>query len=86
MIASVLSQIGEYVTQSAASGGFDRSDAHFTRTPFKLDREGWNELAQATTTWLEQARTIEVRARARVKRTGEQTLDAGLVVLFFEAV
>lgn len=86
MIASILSQIGQYVTQSAAAGGFDRSDAHFTRTALKLDQEGWSEMAQATQHWLAQVRDIEQRTQQRTKRTGEQVFDAGLVVLFFEAV
>jgi DNA-binding transcriptional ArsR family regulator len=86
MIASILSQIGQYVTQSAAAGGFDRGDAHFTRTALKLDQEGWSEMVEATRGWLEQVRDIEQRSAKRVKRTGEQVFDAGLVVLFFEAV
>ncbi len=86
MIASILSQIGQYVTQSAAAGGFDRGDAHFTRTALKLDQEGWQEMVEATRNWLEQVRDIEQRTENRVKRTGEQVFDAGLVVLFFEAV
>ncbi len=36
------------MTQSAAAGGFDRSDAHFTRTALTLDQEGWSEMAHAT--------------------------------------
>jgi DNA-binding transcriptional ArsR family regulator len=86
MIASILSQLGQYVTQSAAAGGFDRGDAHFTRTALKLDQEGWGEIAKATTHWLEQVQEIEGRTKKRIKRTGEQVFDAGLVILFFEAV
>ena len=86
MIASILSQLGQYVTQSAAAGGFDRGDAHFTRTALKLDEEGWKEMAAVTNTWLEQASDIEARSKKRIKRTGEQVFDAGLVILFFEAV
>jgi DNA-binding transcriptional ArsR family regulator len=86
MIASVLSQIGQYVTQSAAGGGFDRGDAHFTRTALKLDQDGWSEMVQATRQWLEQVQDIEERTKKRIQRTGEQVFDAGLVVLFFEAV
>lgn len=86
MIASILSQIGQYVTQSAAAGGFDRVDAHFTRTALKLDEEGWGEMVEATRQWLEQVRDIEQRTQKRIKRTGEQVFDAGLVILFFEAV
>jgi DNA-binding transcriptional ArsR family regulator len=86
MIASILSQMGQYVTQSAAAGGFDRADAHFTRTALKLDEEGWAELAEATKRWLGDVRDIEQRTKTRIKRTGEQVFDAGLVILFFEAV
>jgi DNA-binding transcriptional ArsR family regulator len=86
MIASILSQIGEYATQSAAAGGFDRADAHFTRTALKLDQEGWAEVAEAAKRWLEEVRDIEERTQKRIKRTGEQVFDAGLVILFFEAV
>ncbi len=86
MIASILSQLGQYVTQSAAAGGFDRGDAHFTRTALKLDEDGWDEMAAVTKTWLEQVSDIEARSKNRIKRTGEQVFDAGLVILFFEAV
>jgi DNA-binding transcriptional ArsR family regulator len=86
VIASILSQLGQYVTQSAAAGGFDRTDAHFTRTPLKLDEEGWAEIAAITKTWLAQVDEIEARTKKRIKRTGEQVFDAGLVILFFESV
>jgi DNA-binding transcriptional ArsR family regulator len=86
MIASILSQLGQYVTQSAAGGGFDRADAHFTRTALKLDEEGWAEIAAVTKTWLAQVDEIEGRTKKRIKRTGEQVFEAGLVILFFEAV
>jgi DNA-binding transcriptional ArsR family regulator len=86
MIASILSQLGQYVTQSATAGGFDRGDAHFTRTALKLDQEGWGEISEATKRWLEQVQEIEERTKKRIKRTGEQVFDAGLVILFFEAV
>jgi DNA-binding transcriptional ArsR family regulator len=86
VIASILSQLGQYVTQSAAAGGFDREDAHFTRTALKLDEDGWAEIAAVTKTWLAQVDEIEARTKKRIKRTGEQVFDAGLVILFFEAV
>ena len=86
VIASILSQLGQYVTQSAAAGGFDRADAHFTRNPLRLDEEGWAEIAAVTKTWLAQVDEIEARTKKRIKRTGEQVFDAGLVILFFEAV
>jgi len=86
MIASVLSQIGQYATQSAAAGGFDRADAHATRTELKLDEDGWSELAEVSKTWLVQVRKIEAEAKRRLERSGEQPFDVGLVILLFEAL
>lgn len=85
MIASILSQIGEYATQSAAAGGFDRADAHFTRTALQLDEAGWSAVAAATKEWLAQVAQIETETLARLATTGEKPFDAGLVILFFEA-
>jgi DNA-binding transcriptional ArsR family regulator len=86
MVSTILTQIGEYATQSAAAGGFDRSDAHFTRSALKLDEKGWAELAKASKSWLEQMGRIESQAKRRLERSGEQGFDAGLVILLFEAL
>ncbi len=86
MVSAVLSQIGEYATQSAAAGGFDRSDAHFTRSALRLDEKGFAELAKATKAWLAQVAKIESQAKSRLDRSGEEPFDAGLVILMFEAL
>jgi hypothetical protein len=86
MIASALSQIGEYTTSSAAAGGFDRDDAHFGRTAVRVDEEGFAALADAAQTWRRQVAEIEAAAAKRLKATGEPALDAGVVVLLFEAL
>jgi len=85
MVSAILSQIGQYATQSAAAGGFDRADAHFTRTALKLDERGWAAVAKATKAWLEQVAEIERKSEQRTTRSGEAPFDAGLVILFFEA-
>ncbi len=86
LVTSILNQIGQYATQSAAGGGFDRSDAQATRAALKLDEKGWDALANATRKWLEQVQKIEQQARERGRRTGDELFDAGLVLLLFEAV
>jgi DNA-binding transcriptional ArsR family regulator len=85
MLGAVLSQIGNYTTRSAAAGGFDRADAHLTRTALKLDEKGWSELAKATRRWLVEVQRIEAQAHRRIERTREEPFGAGLVVMFFEA-
>jgi DNA-binding transcriptional ArsR family regulator len=86
MVSAVLSQIGEYATQSAAAGGFDRSDAHFTRSALRLDEKGFADLAKATKAWLAQVSKIESQAEGRLERSGAEPFDAGLVILLFEAL
>jgi DNA-binding transcriptional ArsR family regulator len=86
MVSAVLSQIGEYATQSAAAGGFDRADAHFTRTALRLDEKGFADLARASKAWLAQVAKIESQSEARLDRSREEPFDAGLVILVFEAL
>ncbi len=88
LLSSMLQQIGEYATGSAAAGGFDRADAHITRTALKLDEEGWSELAAASKQWLREVTKIEEAATKRLEgETGHvEPLDVGLVILLFEAL
>ncbi|MGO9754953.1 MAG: ArsR/SmtB family transcription factor [Solirubrobacteraceae bacterium] len=85
-VTAALDQIHDNASRSAAAGGFDHADAQFTRTPLKLDEQGWSELAQATRAWLQKAARIEREAAERLAQDARAALDAGLVVLFFEAL
>ena len=84
--ATLLEQVGEYVTGSAAAGGFDRQDANLSRVPMHLDEQGWRELAAASRRWLAEAEDIGDAARERVARDGAPTFDAAVVLLVFEAL
>jgi DNA-binding transcriptional ArsR family regulator len=89
MLSAMLQQIGQYVTSSAAAGGFDRAEAHMTRTGLRLDERGWQQLAAATRKWLNEAERIQETAAKRLERAGdgagnEEAVDAGVVVMLFE--
>lgn len=87
-VTSSLAVICEYAQASAAAGGFDRPDAHISRTAMRLDAKGFEELGRACDALLERAAKIEQRAAARIARhphAGDVT-DAGLAVLLFDAV
>jgi hypothetical protein len=86
MISAALQQIHDYASRSAAAGGFDRPDAHFSRAPLKLDRKGWTELAKISKKWLEQALKIEASAAKRIQSDPHSMIDVGLVILLFEAL
>ena len=81
VISSFLREVGEQVNGSAAAGGFDRADAHFSRLALDLDEEGWGELAEASKRWVEEAEAIAARAGER----DAERFAAGLVLLLFEA-
>jgi hypothetical protein len=79
--------IDEYSRKSAAEGGFDRAEAHLSRTSLKLDAKGWDALNKACLKFVEQVEKIDAAARERAKkRPHEEPLgDAALVLLAFEA-
>ena len=86
MLSAMLQQIGQYVTSSAAAGGFDRSEAHMTRTGLRLDERGWQQLAVATRKWLSEAEKIQETAAKRLERADGDAgaVDASVVVMLFE--
>jgi DNA-binding transcriptional ArsR family regulator len=93
MLSAMLQQIGQYVTGSAAAGGFDRAEAHMTRNGMRLDERGWQQLATATRKWLREAERIEETAAKRMAEAPAAetnggspgtALDVGLVLMFFE--
>jgi DNA-binding transcriptional ArsR family regulator len=87
LIGAALQQINDFAQASSAAGGFDRSDAHITRTAIKLDEEGFKRLADALDRVLRELDEIEADA-ARRQADGEsvQLRDTGLVMLLFDAL
>lgn len=89
MLSAMLQEIGQYVTSSAAAGGFDRADAHMTRRSLRLDDRAFEELAAATRKWLDEAGRIEAAAAQRLGGSAANdghaaAIDVGLVVMLFE--
>jgi len=96
MLNAMLQQVGEYVTGAAASGGFDRPEAHMTRNGMRLDERGFKQLAATTRKWLREAERIEEAAAKRLDAASDNDgndgndgngppLEVGLVVMLFEA-
>jgi DNA-binding transcriptional ArsR family regulator len=87
MVGSTLSEVGRSVSGSAAAGGFERADAHLTRTRLTLDERGWKELAQALMRLLERAERIQEQSVERLKRADHQgEMDATMVMMLFETL
>lgn len=84
VLAAVLTEAHHDAIQAAAAGGFDAADAHFTRTPLRLDARGWTKLAAASKRWLEEAAKIQAESNKRLEKTEAEDQAAELVVLLFE--
>ena len=88
MIGATLQQIHDYAQASNAFGGFDRPEAHITRTSIKLDDAGFDRLAGALGEVLREVDEIEREVASRREAAGEDAPaleDAGLVMMLFEA-
>ena len=85
---SALQMINEYASASAAAGGFDRGEAHLTRTMMRLDPQGWTELSGAFKELLEKTETIENAAIKRIEadQHGEDVSNAAVVMMLFDAI
>ncbi len=88
-VGSSLQVIDEYARASAASGGFDHSDAALIRLSLSLDAKGWQQLAKACRKLYEQAQRIEADAAERMAGKAapdDEPVDVGMVIMMFEAI
>ena len=87
LLSSFLQQVGAYTNAAASAGGFDRADAHFTRTVAKLDAKAWKQLAKACEQLLQTIDTLEAESAKRIAKDphAEGIVDTGLVIMLFEA-
>jgi DNA-binding transcriptional ArsR family regulator len=87
MVASALSEVGRSASISATAGGFERPDAHLTKTRLTLDERGWRELGQAMLRLLERAERIQEQSAARLKQGDHHDeVDATLAMMMFETL
>jgi DNA-binding transcriptional ArsR family regulator len=82
LLEVVLTQIGQYLSRAAVTGGFNRPDVHISRTPVRVDEQGWAALAGAARDWLRAVAAVECEV---VERGSDELFDAGVVILLFEA-
>lgn len=61
-----------------------RSERFYTRTPMRLDEQGWLELAKLHGELLHAGFEIRVRSAARLEETGEEPIEVRSVQILFE--
>ena len=86
-VDATLQQIYDYGRVANAAGGFDRRNAHITRTALRLDAEGWDKLARSLRRVLEEVAVVEEEVAARQSADDPAELeDVGLVLMQFGSV
>jgi DNA-binding transcriptional ArsR family regulator len=87
-IGAALQTVDDYARASAAAGGFDRGEAHLTRTSLRLDAKGWQAAARACEKLLAELARVEEAASKRLAKDPDsaEAADAALVVMLFETV
>lgn len=89
MVGATLQGIHGYINTAASQGGFDRGDAHLSRTALMLDDEGWTELAREMAGWLARVEELEAESQARIKEGGDEAeadvKRCAAVLMLFEA-
>jgi DNA-binding transcriptional ArsR family regulator len=84
-VGSTLQIVDEYARRSAAGGGFDRAEAHLSRTALQLDAKGWEQLNKACLKFVEQVEKIELGSKERAAKKPHDVGAAAVVLMAFEA-
>jgi DNA-binding transcriptional ArsR family regulator len=85
-VGATLQTVDDYARASAAAGGFDRGEAHLTRTHMRLDARGWQAAARACQKLLAELDRAEQAAAKRLAKDPEAGSDAAVVMMLFEPV
>ncbi len=89
MVGASLQQITGYINAAAGQGGFDRGDAHLSRTVLMLDDEGWKQLAGEMAQWMGRVEQLEEESLQRMADAGEDSATAAkrsaAILMLFEA-
>jgi len=87
IVGAVLDETNQSVAEAAATGGFDRGDAHITRTKLVLDDKGFKDLSDVLAKVVERAERIQEQSAKRLKASdhdGER--QAALALMLFETM
>jgi DNA-binding transcriptional ArsR family regulator len=81
MTGAAVEQILTHVHSSAGAGGFDRSDAHLSRSDVVLDERGWHEISEVLARTLKRVDEIHAASSQRLKKSDHAGQVRGTVVL-----
>ena len=87
MTGAALEQTMRQVKAGAEMGGFERPEAHLSRTQITLDDEGWADLAVIYRKLLEEIDRVSAESTKRLEKSDhEGVASATAVLMLFEGV
>jgi DNA-binding transcriptional ArsR family regulator len=85
LVSGWVEQVGTHVQAGAAEGGFDRENAHMTRSAMTLDEKGWLAISKELGKALERVEKLGAEASERVKKNPDgESFRATAVMMLFE--
>jgi DNA-binding transcriptional ArsR family regulator len=85
LVAGWVQQTGAHVSDAVKEGGFDRENAHMTRSPFDLDEKAWNAIAKELGKTQERIERIGAEAKKRLEKDpSTETFRATTTMMLFE--
>jgi len=85
MVAGWVQQVGAHVSDAVSDAGFDRADAHMSRSAWDLDEKAWKAIAKELAKTLEKIERIGAEAKERLESDpSAETFRATAVMMLFE--
>lgn len=80
-----LQMIWEETAAALKKGTFEnRSDRHLSRSPLRLDEQGWKELNELLARTLSRSEDIAAKSAKRVAKSKDEGIETMLVMMHFE--
>jgi DNA-binding transcriptional ArsR family regulator len=81
-----LQMVWDETAEAVKSGTFEsRLDRHLSRSPLKLDEQGWSEIADLLRRTLDEAQAIGAKSAKRLEKTDDEPISTLLVMMQFES-
>jgi len=81
MVGAALAEIGTRVSAAAESGGFERGNAHLSRSPVTVDKQGWQAIANELDAMVGRIQSIEAESQKRLAGAEHADEERATVVL-----
>jgi len=84
---TVLRMVSEELAESLLAGKFDAlPDSHLSRTPLRLDQEGWKDIVDVLARGLDEVLAIKKQSLERIEAGAEELTPATVAILQFPTV